>query len=142
MLGHIFYFFGLFVILSITTRIGTYKKFVRITEFIKAFKKVTGKKPNQKDHKPPTDFDYLTSTLSLLMIEFLWYFVGILSGNWIIFLSMLVLNFVSNKILNVLHTTLRVVGGIFLNVVNLLIILFLIVNHFHLHLDIFTLLFG
>jgi hypothetical protein len=141
MLGHLFYFFGLFILMSIIHQVVTYRKFVNVSDFIKTFKKVTGKPPGKTDYKDKGDFSFMSGYVCMMLLEFFWYFIGILSGNWTVFLGILSVNILYNKLSRVLPNFLKLIFGVIVLTFKASLVLFLVINHFHLHLDIYTWLF-
>lgn len=136
MMAHLFYFFGLFIILLLFSRLVALKKYYKATEFKKSFKKVTGNDPKKIDFKDKEDYNIISGIGCILGIEGLWFLIGLISGNWIIFLSIIIVNLMKNLISKLLPSILNLIIDYIYIVIKILIVLFLVINHFHLHLDI------
>jgi hypothetical protein len=140
MLGQVYYFFTLILIIFNILLIANFFTYYKVVEWYHAFKKVTGKEPKKEDFKEK-DFE-LTSFLNLVIIfNFTWIFLGILSKSWIIYLLLLgasFSNFLIQKILALIFIRFSVVSKIlnFLFMIFLTVVLVILtINHFHLHLE-------
>jgi hypothetical protein len=138
MLGHIYYFFGLILFLiniSIVSKFGTIYK---IKEWVIKFKKVTSREPSQKEYKDK-DFQYFSSYASISIMNFLWMFFGLITKSWYVFSFTIIINICVNLFtkhigeFTIIGRILQLLKAIFTS----LIIGFLVINHFHLHLDIY-----
>ena len=141
MLGHIFYFLGLFLFLGNIILISNFFKTFKAKEWAFKFKKVTSKDPNKKDFQNK-DYEYYSYYSAIGILNFFWMFFGILGNNWYIFLFIilinLIINFICKKIgeFNITSKILQLVRNITISMT----IGFLVINHFHLHLNIWNLL--
>ena len=84
-----------------------------------------GNKEKNKDN------DNYTNLSFLMLGYFLWAIVGLFSSQWILFLVLIVLSIIPTK-----HIVLRWIDSL----LSLLILLFILINKFHLHIDILSLL--
>jgi hypothetical protein len=138
MLGHIFYFIGLIIFLSNLGMLSNFFKINKIKEWSIKFNKVTGRNPIKSDYKEK-EFDSFISFGFLMAITFIWMFFGLLTKSWIIFSLLLTFNLLVNLISKSI--------GLFNSVSNILqfvklcivtgIIGILVINHYHLHLDLY-----
>jgi hypothetical protein len=138
MLGHIFYFFGLILFLTNISILSKFQTIYRIKEWVIKFKKVTSKDPDKNEYKGK-DYQYFTSYAGISVINFLWMFVGLIAGSWYVFLftilASLVINLLTKSVgeFTIVGRILQLIKSIFI----CLIIGFLVINHFHLHWDIY-----
>jgi len=140
MLGHIYYAFGLIVLLISISMIMKFKKLNLIKEWRVKFKIVTGKDPQDKDFRDEEEKSLYNGMSMLSLIESIWVIIGLLTGSWFIFLSLLVYSTIINLINKPLKFT--IVGkaiSLKLLCIKALVYLFLILNHFHLHYDVLKL---
>ena len=81
----------------------------------------------------------------LAIVEFSWFFVGIFTYNWALLLAFMVYSFVSYRIMK---PKLKTYQSSFVSYTNtqlflgICIILFAVINSFHLHIDLVKLIFG
>ena len=136
MLGDIFYFLGLLVFIVSIAKTVTYYKAVTIKEWVKAFKNVSKKTPVKKDFKSNDDFSIYNLSTSGEIMEFLFFLSGLLTGSWIIFAMILSLQILIGQ-LNKLKIFEKTIGFLFQTTKAFTIVL-LIINHYHLHLDLIT----
>ena len=140
-MGHLFYFVGLIVVLFNIFNISKYKRIFELREWMIKFKEVTGRNPVATDYRKKDDKDILTAwSMSIILTSF-WIFFGLLTKSWYVFLSILLINTTINLVtkiigeFNMFAFTIHFVK----NALILFLIMFLILNHFHLHLDIWNL---
>jgi hypothetical protein len=140
MLGNLYYFFTLILIIFNLLMIANFFKFYRITEWMLTFNKVTGKLPNKEDFKEG-EFE-LNSFLSCVVIfNFTWIFFGILSKSWVIYLAMLLLslvNFIITSLISLIWGRFSLINKIFnfcFFIVITVSLCVLTINHYHLHLE-------
>lgn len=141
MMGHLFYFVGLIVVLFNIFNISKYKRIFELREWMIKFKEVTGRNPVATDYRKKDDKDILIAwSMSIILTSF-WVFFGLLTKSWYVFLFMILVNTTINlatKLIgefNMFAFTIHFAK----NVLILFLIMFLILNHFHLHLDIWNL---
>ena len=136
MLGHIYYSFGLLIIISLLTILIKFNQITNIREWYLKFKKVTNKTPKEKDFRNKEEFDLYKTFSSISLVDFIWTIGVLLTSSWYIFIFIsiftLVINFIKKPIE---FTTIDKVIGFKVVLVKLLIYLYLIINHFHLHID-------
>jgi hypothetical protein len=141
-MGHLFYFFGLIVFLTNINFLLEVFEYLRIKEWFNSFEKVTKKKPTVKDFKKG-DLENYKKFNSVLAINSFWLFFGILSSSWKIFILLLIFNFLNGVLIKIIGEFRLISKILFLMkaIIITLSILILTINHFHLHLDLFGLLF-
>jgi hypothetical protein len=138
MLGHIFYFIGLVLFLANISILSNFFKIRKIQEWSFKFNKVTGKKPLKSEYKENTHGQLLAFEVILVM-SFIWIFFGLVTKSWIIFSLMLLFNLIINLITNSFGNFTKIstlIQFIKINVITLFVAL-LVINHFHLHKDLF-----
>ena len=142
MLGHIFYFFGLLVFILSLNRTFQYFKLIVIKEWLVAFKKVTQRDPVKTDFRSVKDYNLFVSFGCLSMFETLWIILGFMSSNWLIFLVLFLSGFILKQILYFTSFNIQKVVGLIFTTTKSLVILILVINHFHFHQDLVTLIFN
>ncbi len=137
MLGHLYYFFGLLIFLSNLLIQKNILNLIRLREWTIKFHKVSGRQPLKSDFKEKEYEQFVLANFTWF-ITFFWLFFGLLTKSWIVFAIIIFYNFLTtffckkigqftiiSKFLEILRVT-----------INIIIIGFLVVNHFHLHMDI------
>ena len=141
MLGHLFYAFGLFIVFAGIWRIQNWKLIWESLIWTKTFREVNKKIPIKTDFKNPLYWNTIVTFGVILIFEFIFISFGLFSKSWYIYLLIILVNVLNNYISDLLvKIKLDIVSKYFLlswNLVKTLIILFLIINHFHLHLNIY-----
>ena len=135
MLSTLFYLIGLFIFLLNIIIFSNFSKYLYVVEFVNKFKKVTGKNPQQSDLSNEQHQIY-AFILCVDSFSFLWFFVGLISSSWIVFLIYLMIQPLFNLIIK--NTKIKFLYNLvsFLRILtNVSIIALLVFNHFHLHLD-------
>ena len=132
MLGNLYYIIGLFIMILSFSNLLNFLKFNKIRNWVMKFKKVTKNDVTIEDFKKESDYNLFTLYSSFIVIEFVWLLLGLTSNNWYLFLILISLNSIYKFNINIVSTT---IGFIF-SVFKFISILFLIINHFHLHLNI------
>lgn len=133
-LSHIYYLIGILILVITFRNIVLFNKHEKLSEWYTKFKKVTGHYPKLQDYEEKNDYELLLKKDILRFFEFLWILLGILTNNWIIFLFLII----CNLIINILYKKLNynILSKILILkylLVKLVIYLFLIINHFHIH---------
>jgi hypothetical protein len=136
MLSNLYYFFGIFILLSVISQLLKYNQIFSLSEWYEKFEKVTGKKPLKKDFRSESDWYIFMYRNPLLIFEGFWIIFGFITNNWFIFLFMVIytklIGFIFNKFkYNIISKYL------YLNIFLIKIIIYglIIINHFHLKLD-------
>lgn len=136
MIGHIYYAIGLLVAFSILSIILRFRKIYSTKEWIEKYEKVTGKKPIRKDYRSREEYTASETSDILSSIEIMWIIGGFITNSWYIFGSLLVISFLLNLIIKPIKFTFfhKYISLSFL-ILKFSVYLYLIINHFHLHLD-------
>lgn len=137
-MGHVFYFFGLIVFLININFIFNFFEYYRLKKWFFLFKKITGKLPTTKDIKHG-DLDKIKKFEGVLPLTYAWWIIGILTPTWKVFLTLLTFNLILNLIcgkIGDLSLSVKIIKLLNL-ILNTVILLVLVLNHFHLHLDLF-----
>ncbi len=139
MFGHIFYFFGLILVLLDLGLLMKFHKIQNIKNWIQSFVKVAQKKPKKED-MDREDYKIVTSYDTLIITNFLWIFFGLISKSWKLFLLVLLINFFLNFLLH--KTKSYRTTNYLLEFVRFIIIITCVsmttINHFHLHIDLYN----
>ena len=137
-LSHCYYFFGLLIFLANLGILFKLSKILKTQSWALSFQKVTKKRPEKKD-LPDGEFQDYSNYNSVLILDFFWIFIGLITVNWKAFLLLLAAIFVVNLVLSFtnnfkpLNTLLNYTKILFITSS----ILIIVINHFHLHLDLF-----
>jgi hypothetical protein len=115
---------------------------IEIKEWLVAFKKVTQKDPAKTDFRSVKDYNLFVSFGCLSMFETLWIILGFMSSNWLIFLVLFLSGFILKQILYFTSFNIQKVVGLIFTTTKSLVILILVINHFHFHQDLVTLIFN
>ena len=139
MISDLFYIIGLFILIISFSNAINFIKFNSIRRWALTYRKVTGSDVLKKDFKSNEDYNIFTIYSLFLVVESIWFIIGLISASWYVFLLLLCVSLILiliNKYFgyNIIFTT---IGFIF-SFLKFPVILFLILNHFHFHLDILT----
>lgn len=138
MIGNLYYFVGLFLFLVNLGLLMNFSKIQKTRDWINSFFKVAKRKPNNSEIDKD-DYQRVNSFNQIFGINFLWIFFGLISNSWKFFLAVLIINFLLNVLLNFVRT--YRLFNFFIEFVRLFFITvcigFSVMNHFHLHIDIF-----
>jgi len=139
MLGHIYYAIGLITVLIVLSMLMRFKKINSIREWFDKYKAVTGKAPEKKDFRSKEENDLYTGISVLAAFEFVWALGGLLTGSWYVFLSLIVYSIVLGFLIKPIRYSIigRITALHFL-ILKFSVYLFLVINHFHLHYDILS----
>jgi hypothetical protein len=140
-LGHIYYALGLIPLLMALAVLIKLKDYNKTKEWYSKFEKVTGKKPLKSEFRSVDEYNIYTGVSGITMMDLTWVILGLLTQSWYVFISIIVLSVIVNLIkksvgLNVIS---NVLTG-FLLITKFSVYLFLIINHFHLHYDVWDIL--
>lgn len=135
-MGHIYYAFGIVILLSLITNIIRFNRLYKIREWYSKFKKITNKEPNILDFRNKSDKSLLSNHNILLSIELMWILFGLISNSWYIFSFILIMGFLLNISFKKIKFTIigKLISLKFL-LLRTSLYIFLIINHFHLHID-------
>jgi hypothetical protein len=136
MFGHLYYTFGLIISISILSLLFVFGKYIKMREWYSKFQKVTKERPIKDNFRTKEEHDLNLSYSILSVFEFIWVILGLLTASWYIFLTLLVISFTINFIIRPIQFTL--IGKIIyfkMILLRFITYLFLIINHFHLHIS-------
>lgn len=132
---HLFYILGIFVFFNSLENLIKYKKIYDTSIWIKKFIKVTSKTPLPKDFRTANDYYFFKSVSKNSLFEFIWMSIGLATPEFYIFLYLIsfkmILRYINSDLIH------RYFGLIF-NITKVILVIFIVVNHFHLHLKIPT----
>ncbi len=136
MLENLFYIVGLVVILSVLNIISKFKSIYSVREWEQKYKKVVGKIPVRSDYRSKSEYNLSRKMGILYLFEITWVIIGILTYNWYLFLGLVIFSFIFGMILKPFRYTLvfKILSVLFL-IIRLLLYTYLVINHFHLHID-------
>lgn len=134
LIGALYYISGIFAIIRLVYSIKDFSKICYLKEWSFRFHALTGKRPGIKEHHDKKDADLLAAHQALDIFEWMWVAAGLFSGNYGIFLSLIILG-ISTR-----YVTSHISYGIFYKLIVFSFILFrfllylaLISNHFFGH---------
>lgn len=139
MIGNIYYLIGILVLLSLLSIILKFRTIYSINEWREKYEKITGKKPSKKEYRNKKEYSLYESSGILGLFEILWVIGGFFTKSWYLFGISLGLSYLLNTILkpfkfSILH---KLTSFTFL-LSRLCLYLYLIVNHFYLHRDTYS----
>ena len=85
-LSHIYYIFGLIVLLSNISFIFKFNKIFSVLEWYTVFNEVTGLKPKLNEFRKKEDYNIFTNRNILSSFEIFWILIGLFTTNWLYFL--------------------------------------------------------
>lgn len=134
MIGNIYYLIGVLVVLSTISTLLKFRKLYSLREWKEKYEKIIGKKPIKKDFRSKNEYSLHESSNILAMFELFWIIGGFFTSSWYLFLTILLLSYVLNVILKPIKFTIvhKLTSFTFL-LSRLCLYLYLIVNHFYLH---------
>lgn len=136
MLGSIFYATGLLILVILTSNILKFNKINSTKEWFFKYKKFTGNIPKEENFRTNEEWKIHQSSQILSFIEKSWIFLGFLSSSWFIFMILIISNSVIKWVINPIQFSIigKLIGIQYL-ILELIVILFLIINHFHLQIN-------
>lgn len=136
MLGHIFYFFGLFIALMSLSNLLNYFKYLKVRNWSETFKKVTNHPPIMTDFRNKDEYNVFITYPIFSFLQMIWFIFGLISNSWYVFLTIIVSNILISYFSRSINFLLieKIIGFSF-NLIKLVLVLLLIINHFHLHYD-------
>jgi len=135
-LGHIYYTIGILIILLQINSIMDINKISYISLWSKKFRKISGKDPIEEDFKDSSDITLIQKYLIFVSIEMIWLLFGLMTNIWKLYLITLLSSFLIGQIIKRLgNLTIITFLTRFISIFRFCITLFLIINHFHLHID-------
>ncbi len=139
MIGHLFYTFGLFLFFLTLTKTLSYFKLMDVREWVIKFKEKVKRIPVKSDYRSLQDYNMLLTFGLVIVLETIWFIVGLLTSNWKIFGMVIIVNALSKILIVKLPFPVQKVLGLVLSFTRCVLILILVINHFHLHYDLLNL---
>ena len=140
-MGHLFYILLLFVNLTLIAYLSNFFKIKSIQEWFNKFKLFTKKNPEKSDFRTEDEYNLFTLSSAIPIIEFIIIIFGLLTASWyvylVVFLSSIIIKLLSKIFEYSFFSKLILAFTLFIRIC---VYFFLIINHFHLHLDILKLL--
>lgn len=145
-LGHIFYAIGLFIFLLDLLNLFNYHKTYKVAEWAEAFKKVNKRSPKKSDYRTTEDYNTGMFTGFIALSELTWCIIGLISGSWKVFAILFLFGFITQLIQSLIGKILskkcnplnKLISYGYLTIKSA-VLMILVINHFHLHLDLFKL---
>ncbi len=145
-LGHIFYAIGLFIFLLDLLNLFNYHKTWKVAEWAEAFKKVNKRSPKKSDYRTTDDYNTGMFTGFIALSELIWCIIGLLSGSWKVFAVLFIFGFLTQfiqggigKLFGKKCNSLNKIISYGYLIIKATVLMILVLNHFHLHLDLFKL---
>lgn len=140
-MGHVFYFFGLLMVLLNFFTISRFRRIFELREWMIKFKEVTGRNPVTGDYRKKDDKEILSVWSITVVLTSIWLFFGLIVKSWYVFLSLMIFNTIINLVIKMVgeFSKISFLLSFLKSLILLIVIAFLILNHFHLHLDIWSL---
>jgi len=130
-LSHIYYIFGIIVILSNISYILKFNKIFSVLEWYTVFTEVTGYKPKFNDFRKKEDYTLFTNRNILSMFEISWILVGLFTSSWMIFLFIIGYIIISNLIFyKIKFSLISKISSFTFAIIRISIYSYLVVNHF------------
>jgi hypothetical protein len=129
MLLNIYYIIGLLALLASTTLLLKFNRVYYLKEWIFKFKKINGKTPKLNEFRKKSDYNDFISFSVSYMVLITWFFIGLFTNNWFVFLFLIITNFLINLTIpkwNILHKFVILLKSF----LDFTVILFLILNNF------------
>lgn len=134
MIGNIYYLIGVLVVLSTISTILKFGKLYSLKEWKEKYEKIVGRKPSKRDFRSKKEYSLSESSNILGVFELIWIIAGLFTGNWYLFAIVLTISYLFNLILKPFKFSIthKLTSFTFL-LCRLCLYLYLIVNHFYLH---------
>jgi hypothetical protein len=138
MISDIFYGVGFLVILLNILCLFRHKRIIEVNDWLSKYKKIIGRNPNKDDFRTKEDLETLLLWSFTVVITLFWMILGLLSKNWAIFLIIFGLNILANYLSKLSSSYIIIISFLKLikSIVMISLISFLVINHFHLKIDI------
>lgn len=136
-LSHLFYFSGLLLFLANIGLLTKINSILKVQSWSRAFSKVTKKQPEKSDMQSEQYKDLMNYN-SVILADFFWVFFGIITSNWKFSLLTIAIMLIFNFLLNLSNNKLFLKSFNFLKLILMTVSIgLLVINHFHLHMDLF-----
>jgi hypothetical protein len=135
----IYYIIGILVALSSISTILKFGKLYSIKEWKEKYEKVIGRKPLKREFRSKKEYSLLESSNILSLFEFVWVLGGLFTSIWYVFISIFIVSYLFNFILKpIKFTIIHKLSTLIFLLTRLCLYLYLIVNYFYLHQDIYN----
>jgi uncharacterized membrane protein len=140
----IFYTLLFFLSISNLYLLALHSKIFKIREWWDGFNKVTKKIPQKSDYRKYQDFIFINFWSVVTIVNYVFLIVGLLTQNWLIFLSTIVISFIFGKVTKkiqkwgIIHKSIDFISIISISTIYLIVSL----NHFHFGLNLSELIIG
>ncbi len=141
-MGHFFYTIGLFLFILDLINLFSFHKIWKINEWKAAYKKVNKKDPVKKDYQSIDDYNISSFSIVYTILLFFWLVFGLITMSWKIYIVLFILGFalgLSKKLLNLItkneYSKINMLISYPYLIIKSAVILFLVINHFHLHIN-------
>jgi hypothetical protein len=147
MLGDLYYFFMLTLIIFNVLFIVNINRFYKISEWVYSYKKIKGDFPEKEKFKKD-EFELLSFLNLVLVYNFFMILLGIISKSWKIYLllmSIMIINFFLMKAIESIFGKFSITNKIIHTIFMIFMtasLSFLTINHYHLHLELFDVIFN
>lgn len=139
MVGNIYYLIGVLVVLILFRSILKFGKLYSLKEWKEKYEKIIGRKPSKKDFRSKKEYSLHESANILGFFEFIWIVIGLFTSIWYVFASIVIVSYLFNFILKpIKFTIVHKLSVITFLLGRLCLYLYLIVNHFYLHQNIYN----
>lgn len=130
-LSHIYYIFGLIVLLSNISFIFKFNKIFSVLEWYTVFNEVTGSKPKLNDFRKKEDYNIFANRNILSTFEIFWILIGLFTTNWLYFLIIICYITIVNLVFyKRKFSIMSKISSFIFALVRISIYSYLIVNHF------------
>lgn len=139
-MGHLFYIYVLLVSILVLGLISKFFEIKNIQEWYEKYQKVTSKSPTKEDFRSETEYNLFVSLSILSVLELILIMGGLLTNSWYIYISLFIFSKITTKLIDPFKfLILGKMISLFSQIIRFSFYIFLVINHFHLHLDIYKL---
>jgi uncharacterized membrane protein len=107
---------------------------------MRSFKKISGSNPTPKDFRENNGYVTFSAFNSFTVAEFFWLLFGLATKSWAIFFVLVMFHLIFRFIMNSQFVYVGKHFGFLFQILKSICILFLVINHFHLHINLLDLL--
>lgn len=140
MIGDAYYIIGLTVLIMSFSNLINYYEFFENRLWIQSFRKISGSYPLSKDFRSKEKYTIYSIFNTFTTLEFCWLVLGLITKSWLIFLILISFHFIIRKLFNTNFILMSKYLGLLFHIIKPISIFFLIINHFHLHINLINLL--
>jgi hypothetical protein len=136
MLMNLYYFIGVFILLSVISQLLKFNKLFSIIEWYDKFEKITGNKAKKEDFRNESEWTIFISRNILLIIEGFWIIFGFITNNWFIFILLVIYGKILSFLFgNIKYTLIGKYVYLKYYILKAFLYGFMIINNFHIGLD-------